>query len=843
MTKNNFTLTAFSVLIFIAISSNFAFAEETGQLELEVHYTNGDIADYNSMKFVIYQDFDKTPIMTVSATGNPHFVELPINHNYKVEVYVNDIYASVNYIELSEKSEKLKINIPLSAGLKIKVFYNDRLTPIEDATVVIKSNANTELRRTLTNDNGETQRFWIQSTTKSDEYYIADVYLDGIFLLSEPQIRLLPGQQLDHKITAKIPKVIQELFTISIYKNAVNKIVSSDGNYKVTITNVNSGESLTSDVNFRGEAHFSNIKPGLYTTSVTSNDPNESKNWNQVNLEILGDVTNFNLFRTEIIETEPVVKEPEQIESAFTDCNCVVFRLDDVQDYWLADTQVQIMELFEEKEIPLTIGVIGSLIGEDQRISSVIERNVEEENIELANHSWNNDIVTSLDETLEEKYILDTNARILEEFGVTPTTFIPPQNIYDESTIEILKNNGFTVLSSHKEEINTFSFGPESFYLIPAITETAKLVNSNTEWQMVENSEILTKIQDSVSTYGYAIVMMHPQEFSLNELGEYDVPNQDSLDNLSELLDEIKGLDVNLVTINQINHETVLEEMADESCDCIAFRLDDVQDYWLNDVQIDIMKRFNESNTPLTIGIIANAFGNDEKIKSYIKENSKNLEIASKGIDLNPITEYAKQKQSEIILQSISKIKNDIGVEPKTFIPPGNKFNLDSLEALKENGITHMSSSLTNGDSPPFPLRNAELYRFPQTTSTGAYNVESSLFESQNSDKILDEIDLSVDNFGFGVISMSLQEFANVEEGVYVNSANQVKLDNLSSLISKIKDRGYDIVTINNINLDSAANVPSWIKNNAGWWADGAIDDETFVQGIEYLVKTGIISY
>ena len=24
--------------------------------------------------------------------------------------------------------------------------------------------------------------------------------------------------------------------------------------------------------------------------------------------------------------------------------------------------------------------------------------------------------------------------------------------------------------------------------------------------------------------------------------------------------------------------------------------------------------------------------------------------------------------------------------------------------------------------------------------------------------------------------------------------------------------------------------IPSWIKNNAGWWADGAIDDEALFQ-------------
>ena len=36
--------------------------------------------------------------------------------------------------------------------------------------------------------------------------------------------------------------------------------------------------------------------------------------------------------------------------------------------------------------------------------------------------------------------------------------------------------------------------------------------------------------------------------------------------------------------------------------------------------------------------------------------------------------------------------------------------------------------------------------------------------------------------------------------------------------------------------------IPSWIKNNAGWWAEGAIDDASFVQGIQFLIKEGIMS-
>ena len=35
--------------------------------------------------------------------------------------------------------------------------------------------------------------------------------------------------------------------------------------------------------------------------------------------------------------------------------------------------------------------------------------------------------------------------------------------------------------------------------------------------------------------------------------------------------------------------------------------------------------------------------------------------------------------------------------------------------------------------------------------------------------------------------------------------------------------------------------VPAWIKNNAGWWADGQIDDSSFVSGIQWLVANGII--
>ena len=35
--------------------------------------------------------------------------------------------------------------------------------------------------------------------------------------------------------------------------------------------------------------------------------------------------------------------------------------------------------------------------------------------------------------------------------------------------------------------------------------------------------------------------------------------------------------------------------------------------------------------------------------------------------------------------------------------------------------------------------------------------------------------------------------------------------------------------------------IPSWIKNNAGWWAEGQIDDSSFVLGLQWLISNGIM--
>ncbi len=41
---------------------------------------------------------------------------------------------------------------------------------------------------------------------------------------------------------------------------------------------------------------------------------------------------------------------------------------------------------------------------------------------------------------------------------------------------------------------------------------------------------------------------------------------------------------------------------------------------------------------------------------------------------------------------------------------------------------------------------------------------------------------------------------------------------------------------------ETSQSVPDWVKNTAGWWADDKISEGEFVNAIAYLIKIGIIS-
>ena len=83
-------------------------------------------------------------------------------------------------------------------------------------------------------------------------------------------------------------------------------------------------------------------------------------------------------------------------------CNCVAFRLDDIQGFWLNKPQIGIIETFQNKDLPLTIGIIGGekfKFGEDPKITNFVKKaiNADGSLIEVASHGWEHESFPTFD--------------------------------------------------------------------------------------------------------------------------------------------------------------------------------------------------------------------------------------------------------------------------------------------------------------------------------------------------------------------------------------------------------------------------------------------------------------
>ena len=126
----------------------------------------------------------------------------------------------------------------------------------------------------------------------------------------------------------------------------------------------------------------------------------------------------------------------------------------------------------------------------------------------------------------------------------------------------------------------------------------------------------------------------------------------------------------------------------------------------------------------------------------------------------------------------------------------------------------------------------------------------------------LDKDGLIVPNirYGYGITDPSGREDVNVGNnpnrlGIELPNGMDTGYFDLSKnghykiqivLIGK-DDKNFDKLLFKDILLESDSThakrsvLPSWIKNNAIWWSENTIDDKSFIQGIQFLIKEDII--
>ena len=238
-----------------------------------------------------------------------------------------------------------------------------------------------------------------------------------------------------------------------------------------------------------------------------------------------------------------------------TSCQCVSFRLDDIQDYWLDSVQTKIIDTFHQKNASLTIGIIGNHIGQDFKLVHDVKTKLgKTPALEIANHGWNHEDFTQFSRDQQGVLMKNTNGKISTLFGVTPSAFIPPFDTINSDTMIAFFENNFKYISADVSQDNSSSFTKSvQVYHVPGTAQISNLTGNDNIWRHYDNQHVLVKIMSDIHKYGYSMVILHPPEFAQRLHSHYtnDV-DATQINNLGLLIDSIKKNGIKIVTMDQI---------------------------------------------------------------------------------------------------------------------------------------------------------------------------------------------------------------------------------------------------------------------------------------------------
>ena len=111
--------------------------------------------------------------------------------------------------------------------------------------------------------------------------------------------------------------------------------------------------------------------------------------------------------------------------------------------------------------------------------------------------------------------------------------------------------------------------------------------------------------------------------------------------------------------------------------------------------------------------------------------------------------------------------------------------------------------------------------------------------------------DTQVEIIGTNVLELGIEEIISetiIEIPIWVKNNAGWWADDLigdSDFVSGIQyliSEGIMTIPVTQSGTSTSQEIPGWIKNNAGWWADDLIGDSDFVSGIQYLISEGIMN-
>jgi len=338
----------------------------------------------------------------------------------------------------------------------------------------------------------------------------------------------------------------------------------------------------------------------------------------------------------------------------------------------------------------------------------------------------------------------------------------------------------------------------QTLYRLPTTASTASLTNEATP---VSVATTMGQIQTSVTNYGWSVVAVSPDTYCGSSGGSPDgITNWNTIANLRTLVTELIAGGYTIVTVSEIANlpprtPTPLVNPV-VGCNCVAFRLDDIQDYWITPAMNMIIQEFITNDAPLSIGIIANAYGTDPYIVGVVTEaiTSPLIEVMSHGWNHEDFSTFTLDQQITLLTESKNKIYQVHQRNVTDFMPPFNTIDYNTYLAAVAAGYTQLCSEVSQ-DLPPYGYTFPGLLRTPIGAQTSAVDAAGQYVGIPHTDT-MDQIATQMQAYGYAAVMMHPQEFSPLVNEAPQNGINATMQTELGLLIAAVRAAGYTMTNI-----------------------------------------------
>ena len=246
----------------------------------------------------------------------------------------------------------------------------------------------------------------------------------------------------------------------------------------------------------------------------------------------------------------------------------------------------------------------------------------------------------------------------------------------------------------------------------------------------------------------------------------------------------------------------------------VIFRMDDIQDHWLQSAQLALMDLFITRNQNLSLGLIMNNIGKDSKLIQKLKEgrSKKLFELCLHGWDHLDYTKLNEEEQEHSLLKANKKMETMFGCSSSTFIAPYGLFDKNVVKTMENIGLrslsangsaeysydknksTYVARGRANLSEANHTIRNNIIYHLPTTLPFKFYlkgkRVEIPL---QNALKC---ITTNISRYGYAVFVFHPQDFVQIDKnGNFTDILQEKDIKIVSQFIDSLLSRNIQMTS------------------------------------------------